>query len=153
MLLDRKDISGRNPGDMSPVPTLVNSQIYFPFIRLALTRNTVSFNHSLRHEIRHIFQPDQVARYNRPNAIRTVRSLSALSMVGFAADAYAQYKGLLGPQDIPLAMTGGVASMAVASGLHREVARTAAWMIDGQEWDANIFSYRNRSYKPIRSAS
>jgi hypothetical protein len=125
---------------------LFNNTLYFPVINISLGKHrTASLNATLRHELRHIFQTERKSLYNRPGVLRTIQA------IGGAATTYGMIKGFMDYDsgDWIGAVLSETMAACLTPAIHDYGASRIAWVAEWKEQDANLFSIKNHSFRPI----
>lgn len=132
-------------------PQAHEGKLHYPFIWLPVHKVAPQglLNFCMRHELRHPFQPAVTEIYQRPKLMAAARVAGAVTM-GAELGAYAKLLTSHG-QMPPMAETIG-AWTAASSASIIATANPAylAWYFSRNEWDANAFAARTRSFKPVR---
>jgi len=123
-------------------PQIIQNEIYYPVIKLAVPPNRMpqqwQLNLRLRHELRHVMQDDNEPLYTQPWARWATRA------AGVLATAYGIKQAQEGDTSwLPIATMSTGPGAVLAPG-------DALYALSLCEMDARIFSYTNAGFNPIR---
>lgn len=132
-----------------PEPLADPDVYHFPVINLGVWPGVSSkwLNFALRHEIRHGFQEPIGPEYVTKSRIRTVRAgaLLAASALAFMGNEIVDPATKLATfATVPV--IGAIATSKIASNLAYDI----GWSFNRRELDANAYSLRHRSFRPIQ---
>jgi hypothetical protein len=130
-----------NEGSVSGTPVEVNGALRYPTVALGMVGQRVGgLNSSLRHELRHMLQPQGYQPlYQHPKAGLYTRLGAGASALGFGTLHYADFSPNF--TGVMAAMSGLITVMPMAQAVLWPFART--------EWDAELFAWRHRNFQPI----
>lgn len=135
-------------GSCNTYPEIHANKIHYPNIKI-MTKGIrlPQANRTLRHEIRHIFQPDTLSSYHVDQILRRFQLGLEVAAVGIGVWSSGE-----AADNIKDAGALAVAALGTASLAHPRLVSPLAWMTERDEWDATAFSMRNRRFRPLKAA-
>lgn len=144
-LVLHKSLSGGEGGFVSSKPVQIepDGPLHYPVIGIALSGTSRQANFFIRHEIKHVFQPNKELLYHRRWANPLIKAVGAIGVASSLAMLLPKNQPLI---EAPLnpglglfLLTGSMMALCVLDG----------WILSAREWQANIFSWRHRRFKPF----
>lgn len=145
--------SRRNMGGLEAEPAVHEDGIHYPVISIATSANGLKryADSTLRHELRHIFQPNTTPLYTNRLACGIVQAAGLLATPVCTIEV-AKHHGTIisGPNVLSLGVSAAVLAVSGACALSGHM---ALWIASRQEIDAGLFAYRTRSFQPFRQGT
>lgn len=149
MAFDFRPLPKGTLGELSLDPLELNGALHFPVITIDPFMRAERLNRTLLHELRHVFQANRTEAYNNEDVVRYIQTFMAAKAIGMFTEA-APYI-MSGHSSVQV--IGGLMLLAggcvVGAGTAPSIAKRLAWLTEPLELDAELFSWRNRSYRPI----